>query len=308
MRYSFSNTIMKYLGGYLYYAVLCLLLVCSANVASAQVVPSLERVSTTETSVSRTIEFKVSLSRQLMNNESRELRVSLGNVLRSEIMSATLLTSPNLINCRLNRFTANTMGVPQYNLCIGAGERDVTLQLVLNSSFDRRKTITIFLLPGRASEDDIIDVLRYPGVAFTQMLPSLEEVSTTETSVSRTIEFKVSLDRELMSNEFSESRIVLGNVLRSEIMSVSLLTSDDVTNCFSSFNTIVVGMPQYSLCIDAGQQDVTLQLVLNSSFDRRKTITVFLLSLEEQNVIDTLRYPGTVLFVRSKVFLEGPLQ
>ena len=63
---------MKYLQRYLIYAGLCLLLVCSANVSSAQseqVELSLRKVSTTQTSAGRIIEFKISLSHELTGSE-----------------------------------------------------------------------------------------------------------------------------------------------------------------------------------------------------------------------------------------------
>ena len=73
----------------------------------------------------------------------------------------------------------------------------------------------------------------------------------------------------------------------------------------------------YNVCIDAGEKDVTLRLTLGNSFDRRKTIRITLRSIRSDNLPggvepdpdkSVLRYPGTAIFLRSKVFLEGPLQ
>ena len=76
-------SIMKYLRRYLCYAGLFLLLVCSANVASAQVMVGIESVSTTQTSAGRIIEFKISLSRELTGSEVLGAQIVFGNVLSS---------------------------------------------------------------------------------------------------------------------------------------------------------------------------------------------------------------------------------
>ena len=162
---------MKYLRRYLLHAGVCLLLVCSANVASAQLVGRLESVSTTQTSVSRTIDFNFNLSSQLTGDEILGAQIAFSNVLESEIERVSILTNYTISN--------NVCGVrdeynfPLLSLCMDAGEQNVTLRLVLNSSFDRRKTIIIslgglFSLRGiteNIERDPDNSVLRYPGPA-----------------------------------------------------------------------------------------------------------------------------------------------
>ena len=170
---------MKYLRRYLLHAGLCLLLVCSANVASAQseqIVVSLEAVSTTQTLVSRTIDFTVSLSRPLTGNEVLFSQIAPSfNVLKGEIESVSLLTDYTVTsrNCLLfGRLHINS-GTTARNLCMDVGEQNATLRLVLNSSFDRRKTITLTLFinnflnitPAPQTDPDA-SVLRYPGPAI----------------------------------------------------------------------------------------------------------------------------------------------
>ena len=78
---------MKHLRRYLIYAGLCLLLVCSANVASAQseqLVISLESGSTTQNLVSRKIDFSVNLSRELTGSEALGIQIVFENVSSNE--------------------------------------------------------------------------------------------------------------------------------------------------------------------------------------------------------------------------------
>ena len=57
-----------------------------ASAQSEQVELSLGKVSTTQTSAGRIIEFKISLSRELTDSEVLGARIVFGNVLSSEIV------------------------------------------------------------------------------------------------------------------------------------------------------------------------------------------------------------------------------
>ncbi len=161
---------MKYLRHYLIHAGLCLLLVCSANVTSAQVIASLEKGSITDTPTTRTITFNINLSEQLKVNEAAFVQIRLDNVLEGEIASASA-ESYMVTGCVRFSFS-----FPRYNLCMDDGEKNVTLQLILNNSFDRRKTITVSLetfspfgnrpIAEGVRRDPINSVLRYPGTAI----------------------------------------------------------------------------------------------------------------------------------------------
>ena len=161
---------MKYLRRYLIHAGLCLLLVCSANVTSAQVIASLEKGSITDTPTTRTITFNINLSEQLMGDEAALVQIGLGNVLEGEVGS---VSPENYMVTGCSRFLS---AFPIYNLCMDDGEQNVTLQLILNNSFDRRKTITVslvgfsFFLSRPIAEgvrrDPNKSVLRYPGTAI----------------------------------------------------------------------------------------------------------------------------------------------
>ena len=104
---------MEYLRRYLLHAGLCLLLVCSANVASAQseqIVASLEAVSTTQTPISRNVDFTISLSRPLTGNEILLPQIVFSDVLESEIKRVSLLTDYTVTSSgcvRLGRLIIN---------------------------------------------------------------------------------------------------------------------------------------------------------------------------------------------------------
>ena len=150
------------------------------------------------------------------------------------------------------------------------------------------------------------------------LVASLEMVSISTTTLGiATIDFKVNLTRLLTGSEFVVYQIVFFGV-PSRRGSLSPPNYD--ARCgvspplgISAFQ----GLLAYLVCIDAGEKDVTLRLTLDDSFDRRKTITITLLGFFDNNLSEgiernldksALSYPGTAIFIRSKVFLEGPLQ
>ena len=155
------------------------------------------------------------------------------------------------------------------------------------------------------------------------LVASLEMVSiSTNTSVGlATIDFKVNLTRLLTDGEFLIYPIVFLGVPSDggELM--------DPPNHEARCGVLRPlgessrdGTLLYFICIDGGEQNVRLRLTLDNSFDRRKTITITLLGNFDRtltNVLEgvqrdpsnfALSYPGTAIFLRSKVFLEGPLQ
>ena len=157
-------------------------------------------------------------------------------------------------------------------------------------------------------------------VASAQVVVGIENVSTTQTSAGRIIDFNFNLSRELTGSEFLNTQIAFENVSPSE-GSARLLTDYTVSrsNCrFGRFQNVGIRFIVHQVCMDAGEKDVALQLELNNSFDTRKTIliSVFLsggvATITEGVEIDpnksVFRFPGTAVFVRIKVFLEGALQ
>ena len=161
---------MKYLRRYLIYAGLCLLLVCSANVASAQVVVGLESVSTTQTSAGRIIEFKISLSRPLTGNERVFSNIQIDNVLSSQILRSGTVIDYMRSTCTISPFSFASSNPLTFLSCLDAGGQDTTIRLELNNSFDTRKTIIISITTAiggdvDAREDPNNSVLRYPGTA-----------------------------------------------------------------------------------------------------------------------------------------------
>ena len=83
---------MKYLRHYLIHTGLCLLLVCSANVAFAQVTYGLS-TSTTETSVDRIVDFSVKLNRPLMDSEVLFTFITFFNVSPDEVTTPTIMSN-----------------------------------------------------------------------------------------------------------------------------------------------------------------------------------------------------------------------
>ena len=149
---------MKYLQRYLIYAGLCLLLVCSANVASAQseqLVVSLESGSTTQNLVSRKIDFSVNLSRELTGSEALGIQIVFENVSSNEgsvrLLTDYTFSNPNL--CPAGSFRRFSTDPIIHILCIDADEQDVAMRLEFNNSFNTRKTITIsiFLAVGQTT-------------------------------------------------------------------------------------------------------------------------------------------------------------
>ena len=135
---------MKYLRRYLYYAGLCLLLVCSANVASAQIVVGLSAPSL---NVGPTIQFNVNLSDRLMSNQSVLSQIVFENVSPSEISVRLLTDYTTGDRCPNGPFRTAAGNPLQYLLCMDAGEQDVTIQLKLDNSLTTTRTITIFIVP-----------------------------------------------------------------------------------------------------------------------------------------------------------------
>ncbi len=123
--------VMKYLRRYLIHAGLCLLLVCSANVASAQVFVGLGDVETTRTSMGRIIDFNVKLSRQLTVSEVLVTQIQSLDVSPSEGSLADESNyTPPLTNCSLGRFLdfSSSAGI-SYRLCMDSDDQqdvDVT--------------------------------------------------------------------------------------------------------------------------------------------------------------------------------------
>ena len=134
---------MKYLRHYLIHAGLCILLVCSANAASAQVMVGLGDVSTTRTSMGLTIiDFNVELDRRLMDSEVLVIQIA-----NFDIDSRGSITVPTMYmptNCSAGRLTRLRDDAVWYRICMDAGdEQDVPIRLALGSSSDTLKTIEI---------------------------------------------------------------------------------------------------------------------------------------------------------------------
>ena len=153
------------------------------------------------------------------------------------------------------------------------------------------------------------------------LVASLEMVSiSTNTSVGlATIDFKVNLTRLLTGSEFLIYPIVfLGVPSDGGELNANHEARCGVLRPLSKNSRD--GTLLYFICVDNGEKDVTLSLTLNSLFDRRKTITITLLGNFDRTLTNVpegvqrdpsnfaLSYPGTAIFLRSKVFLEGPLQ
>ena len=144
---------MKYLQRYLIYAGLCLLLVCSANGASAQVVASLTAPSM---DVGPTLRFNFELSRPLRGNEFLSTQIVFNNITADD-GSARLLTDYTVSreSCvlternfgRFERFITNPLG---HVICIDAGEQRLTIELKLDNSLNTTRTIMVsmFLVGG----------------------------------------------------------------------------------------------------------------------------------------------------------------
>ncbi len=147
---------------------------------------------------------------------------------------------------------------------------------------------------------------------------------TTQTEVGRVIDFNLNLSRQLMTSEVLGLQFQFKNVSYSEA-TATVVTRYTVSSqtCMNSemspgrFPRIGLNPLAHDLCIDGGvnKQDLALKLILSNSFDTRKTITISIRILNDRNINggaelgnSVLSYPGTAIFVRSKVFLEGPLQ
>ena len=107
---------------------------------------------------------------------------------------------------------------------------------------------------------------------------------------------------------------MFGNVLSSEIVRTGPVINYPISTCAGRFSLSLSNPLTFLSCLDAGEQDVTIRLELNNSFDTRKTITISS-TLSQDNVDarrdpnnSVLRYPGTAVFVRTRFFLEGALQ
>ena len=147
--------------------------------------------------------------------------------------------------------------------------------------------------------------------ASAQIMVSLEMVSTT----TFTINFSISLSERITGSNFVDYPIVFFGVPQTE----GRLDPVGYTACGQGnplTRSNFEGNLSYNVCIDANsgidadsENNITLRL---SSFDRRRTIRIELMDADDRFQRDpnnfALSYPGTAIFLRSKVFLEGPLQ
>ncbi len=146
--------------------------------------------------------------------------------------------------------------------------------------------------------------------ASAQVMASLGMVSTT----TFTINFSISLSEQITGSNFADYPIVFFGVSLAEgnILDAPGYTACGQTNPLTRTN--LRGQLTYRVCIDAAasENDITLRLTLNRPFDRRQTIRIELFDADDRFQRDpnnfALLYPGTAIFIRSKVFLEGPLQ
>ena len=163
---------MKYLRRYLIRAGLCLLLVCSADGASAQVLVGLGDVETTRTSMGRTIiDFNVNLSRRLMDSEVLVIEILSFDI--DSRGSITVETDYAPTNCSIDRITRLRDDTVWYRICMDAGdEQDLPIRLALGSSSDTLKTIEIaFSISNSrstvsAQRDSDNDILSIPSTAI----------------------------------------------------------------------------------------------------------------------------------------------
>ena len=131
----------------------------SANMASAQA-PGVS-VSSSQTVVSRTIDFTVNLSRQLGEDEAVAVNIRLRDIVQSEVESINPLGKDSTNLCRLVgggfRFRRENTDPPvrrentdppEYSLCMDEGEQNVTIRLVLKDTFDTSRAIAISLFGG----------------------------------------------------------------------------------------------------------------------------------------------------------------
>ena len=131
---------MKYLRRYLIHAGLCLLLICSADVASAQM-PVVYGLSAPRTNVGPIIRFNVDLSRQLKGNEAISCSADLSNVNLSEVVGASLVDPHSISTCPI-LFNPSIPALT-YNVCMDAGEQGAAIRLELNNPSNTTKTIAI---------------------------------------------------------------------------------------------------------------------------------------------------------------------
>ena len=142
---------MKYLQRYLIHAGLCLLLVCSANGASAQVVVSLSAPST---DVGPTLRFTVSLSSRLMGDDFLTAQILFDNITSND-GSARLLTDFMVSSrtcmtteAQFGRFPQISLDPLGYQFCIDAGEKDLTIELKLDNSLNTTRTVMVSIFVG----------------------------------------------------------------------------------------------------------------------------------------------------------------
>ena len=104
----------------------------------------------------------------------------------------------------------------------------------------------------------------------------------------------------------------------SEVADADLVNPHLISTCSTSpFAPGNPNPPTYNVCMDAGEQDATIRLELNNPSNTTKTIAVSVGCVGANIAAGVRRDPnrsvlnftvGPAIFIRSKVFLEGPLQ